>query len=50
MFAHKLEGYKTDFGDYNEAVNQIAVDFQNMMELKPESQELETYIKKYEQL
>lgn len=37
MFAHKLEGYKTDFGDYNEAVNDIYADFKVMMELKPDS-------------
>mmetsp|Transcript_3106 Transcript_3106/g.485 ORF Transcript_3106/g.485 Transcript_3106/m.485 type:complete len:87 (-) Transcript_3106:409-669(-) len=36
-FAHRLEGYKTDFGDYNEAVADIHNDFKELITLEEDS-------------
>ncbi|EAR91807.2 hypothetical protein TTHERM_00985010 (macronuclear) [Tetrahymena thermophila SB210] len=50
VYAHQVEGYKTDFKQYNENITDIGKDFNKMLALKPESLELQAYFKKYEDL
>jgi len=48
IYATQLEGYKTDFTEFNKSLTRTSLEFEKMTKMDPESIELEKLFEKYE--